>query len=431
MPTLNLELRGAAGRLCDAIESRRLPPELLMEGPAGTGKTFAILLLLHLLSLRMGGLRVLIARKTRKALTESVLVTYEKEVLALTGHGRLAANCRRQQRHSYTYPNGTEWIVGGLDRPEKILSTSYDLAFVNEAIELEETDLETLQSRIGRPDRSHDLNALLLDTNPGDSAHWLKRRVDSGLTPSWKSYHRDNPGLHDGDDWTEAGAKYLARLGRLTASRRRRLLEGLWAVAEGAWFDGFDATTHVSGSAEHDPSRPLVLGLDSGFHTGAVWFQRHGDAVRVVGDLYLSGLPARAAASAVIAHGRSLFGRDADYRWTDPAYKAVTAVGPTVLEEYRAAGLDLDPWPVVRVLDGLALLESLVSISPPSLTIHPRCHHLIEAMANYRRAERQGQWVDRPEDPQHPHEDMVDALRGGLYAELNGRIERTGDPFER
>jgi hypothetical protein len=421
MPTLDLELRGAIGRLCDAIEAGVMPPEVLLVGAAGTGKTWGVLLLLHLLSLRRGGLRILIARKTREALTESVLVTYEQEILPLTGHQHLAEGVQRRVRQSYKYPNGTEWIVGGLDKPTKILSTSYDIAFVNEAIDLTETDWETLQSRIGRPDRSHDLNCLIGDTNPGDGAHWLKARADAGTLVAWQGYHRDNPGLYDGRDWTEAGARYLARLDRLTGSRRKRLLEGLWAAGEGAWFDGFDSTTHVTESADFSPGRPLILALDSGVHTGAVWFQVHDDdRVTVCGDFYAFNRTAYQVGLDVIARGRELFGRDAEFAWTDPAGKAQNPIGPTVLEEYERAGLSLTPWPITTVLDGLAKIESVVSIAPPRLTIHPRCTRLIEAFGNYRRAQRQGQWIDRPEDPQHPHEDLMDALRGGLMAELRG-----------
>jgi hypothetical protein len=29
-----------------------------------------------------------------------------------------------------------------------------------------------------------------------------------------------------------------------------------------------------------------------------------------------------------------------------------------------------------------------------------------------------GQWIDKPMDPQHPHEDLIDSLRGGLLAKF-------------
>jgi hypothetical protein len=431
-PHPTVELRGAVGRLCDGIEAGRLPPEVLLAGAAGTGKTWGILLVLHLLSLRRAGMRILVGRKTRESLTESALVTYEQEVLPITGHRGLASGCMRRVRQSYRYPNGTEWIVGGLDKPSKILSTSYDLAYINEAIELTETDWETLQSRIGRPDRSHGLNCLLGDTNPGDAANWLKTRCDAGRTALWQSFHRDNPGLHDGRDWTEKGRAYLARLERLTGSRRKRLLEGLWAAGEGAWFDGFDSARHVTALAEYDPRLPTFLAVDPGVHTGAVWFQINrwgiGLAVNVFGDFYGFNQPAFAMASVIVARSRDLCGHRLTEALSDPAGDAMNAVGPTVLEEYERAGLPLSGWPVRGVLDGLALVESLVSIEPPRLLVHPRCTHLIEAFGNYVRKQRQGQWIDRPEDPQHPHEDLMDALRGGLMAELGGVGAWADDP---
>ena len=69
--------------------------------------------------------------------------------------------------------------------------------------------------------------------------------------------------------------------------------------------------------------------------------------------------------------------------------------------------------------EGLALLDSFITPAsgPPQLLIHPRCTALIRALEGYHRAKRAGQWQDYPEDPQHPAEDMVDALRG-LLTEL-------------
>ena len=82
---------------------------------------------------------------------------------------------------------------------------------------------------------------------------------------------------------------------------------------------------------------------------------------------------------------------------------------------------------MASVADGLALLDSFASPAegPPRLRVHPRCAATMRAMSNYRRAKRGGQWQDYPEDPQHPHEDLVDALRGGLRdAYPEGRTAR-------
>jgi hypothetical protein len=347
-PTPTVELRGAAGRLWDGIEAGRLPPAVLIDGPAGTGKTLSILLCLHLWSLNRGGLRILVARKTREALTESVLVTYEQQVLPITGHEAIAAGILRRVRQSYRYPNGTEWIVGGLDKPSRILSTSFDLGFVNEAIETTETDWETLDSRIGRPERSHGLNCLLGDTNPGDAAHFLKRKADAGELAHWPSRHPDNPALwsRDNGDWTEAGRSYLARLERLTGSRRKRLLSGMWVAGEGAWFDSFDPELHVGATAEFDPDYPVYEAIDPGVHTGVVWFQadtRWGEPrAWVIGDLYLFDVPAQQAARRIVARRHELVGGAAVESYADPAGKQANAIGPKVYEEYERGGLAVE-----------------------------------------------------------------------------------------
>ena len=142
------------------------------------------------------------------------------------------------------------------------------------------------------------------------------------------------------------------------------------------------------------------------------------ETIHVFADYLAEGRSAEANARAIrdLASDRcqGLF----RHATTDPAGKSRNAIGPTVLAEYARAGLILNPWPHGSVADALALLESFVvpSVGPTQLLVHPRCKALIDAFQGYRRAKRGGQWLDRPEDPQHPHEDLIDALRGGLRA---------------
>jgi hypothetical protein len=193
---------------------------------------------------------------------------------------------------------------------------------------------------------------------------------------------------------------------------------------DGLWFKGFDRVRAVTEAAEYDPGLPVFLAVDSGVFTGAVAFQLPPSAdgrplARVFWDYLKEGTGARENARAIVAalagrHGRRL------RVTTDPAGGARNAIGPTVLGEYHAEGLRAEAWPLGSVADSLALVEALLcpADGPPRLLLHPRCTALADALANYRRAKRQGQWQDHPEDPQHPHEDLVDALRGGLRAEF-------------
>ena len=410
-------------RLKRAIQSGTMGRELLICGPAGTGKTYPILSVLHCLA-REYRLRILFLRATRVSLTESVLVTYEQEILPADGCESICEGAGRSHRHAYDYPNGSEIVVAGLDRnPTRILSTAWDVVFCNEAIELQQEVWETIGTRLARPGRDPRFGWLLGDTNPSHPDHWLKKRLDVGLTAHWETTHEANPVLHDGRHWTERGRAYLATLDRLTGPRRKRLRDGIWAQGEGIWFDTFDADVHVRADwGEFDPRLRTYVSIDSGVWTGAMWFQvcEH-PRIRInVFDDYLSeGLSAERNARAIKAKTDSHAGIRVHRYITDPAGGARNPVGPTVIAEYERAGLvPLDRWPLRPVSDSLELLQSFLGGdgNPPALFIHPRCRHLINALASYHRAKRGGQLMDWPESPMHPSEEGVDSLRGGLCA---------------
>ena len=170
-----------------------MPKELLICGPAGTGKTFPILSVLHCLA-REYPLRILILRATRVSLTESALVTYEQEILPADGCETIADGAGRANRHVYHYPGSSDIVVAGLDRnPTRILSTAWDIIFANEGVELQKEVWETLGSRLNRPGRDPRFGWLLADTNPSYPEHWLKKRCDAGATTMWGHDPRGQP----------------------------------------------------------------------------------------------------------------------------------------------------------------------------------------------------------------------------------------------
>ncbi len=206
--------------------------------------------------------------------------------------------------------------------------------------------------------------------------------------------------------------------------------------SEAAWFPDFTVEAHVSETAEFIHGLDVHLAVDTGVFTGAVFFQvvpadanpGSGDSIHVFADYLSEGKSAEANARALRDIATLRCRGERLKATTDPAGNSRNAVGPTVLAEYARAGLILNPWPLSKVADGLALLDSFVtpSVGSPQLQIHPRCAPLIQAMQCYRRAKRAGQWLDRPDDPQHPYEDLVDALRGGLKAHYPvGRVPKS------
>jgi DNA polymerase III delta prime subunit len=408
-------------RLVEAIEAGTLPKQLLISGPAGTGKTYAILCLLHCLACDYPNLRILFCRQTRVSLTDSVLVTYEQEVLPRDGMERIARGASRLHRHSYSYPNGSEVVLGGLDKPTSVLSQSWDIIFLNEAIEASDESWDALWSRLNRPGRPSWLGFLIGDTNPGHPDHWLKKRAVAGELGYWDSTHKANPALWQDGDWTEVGKAYLGSLAKFKGTPRKRYFEGLWVAGPGAWFESFDSAIHVRSDAEYDPRYAVHLSVDTGVHCGAVLWQVKGegdDAVLTVfGDYYAERVHAYYNANAIIGLLSQLCSGRYDVGRLDPSGESESGFGSiTIQSEFLRAGLRLTPWPRYAGSPGagLTILESFVSADPLRFSVHPRCVHLIDGLANYRRKRRGSQWLDEPDDPQHPYEDLVDPLRSGL-----------------
>jgi hypothetical protein len=261
--------RGAALDLFHCQE-----PEVLLSGPAGTGKSLACLWKLHYLASKVPGLRALMLRKTRESMTESVLVTFERDVLPDTHPAK--AGPHRSGRRSYRYPNGSEIVVSGLrqagrDMTQKVMSTDYDVAYVAEAIELEEAEWEKLTTRLGRGRRLLPFAQLIADTNPDTPRHWLKRRCDAGRTQLMESRHKDNPTLWTGEDWTPDGAAYIAKLDALTGPRKLRLRFGRWVQAEGVVYEGWEPAVHLIDRFAIPPDWPRLWSVDFGYSNPFVW----------------------------------------------------------------------------------------------------------------------------------------------------------------
>jgi hypothetical protein len=201
---------------------------------------------LHLMALLNPGMRGLMVRKTAVSLTSTGLVTFREHVAAAD----IAAGTLKwyggsqQEAASYRYTNGSIIAVGGMDKATRIMSSEYDVVYVQEAIELTETDWEAITTRLRNGKVS--FQQLIADTNPDKPTHWLKQRVDRGTTVKLESRHEDNPRLYNGDGTlTVQGAAYMKNLDNLTGVRHARLRRGLWVAAEGLVYADFDPAVHV------------------------------------------------------------------------------------------------------------------------------------------------------------------------------------------
>lgn len=254
--------RGAAVRVFECQD-----PEVLVSGPAGTGKSRAILEKIHMMCLLNRRLKCLIVRQTHISLASTALATYADHVAIeaiLDGTVTYYGGSPKEPA-GYKYSNGSFIGFAGMDKPTKIMSSEYDIIYVQEAIELSLTGWESLSTR-ARNGRSS-FQQLIADTNPERPTHWLYQRCQLGTTTLIESRHEDNPRLYDdAGNITAEGAVYLARLDNLTGIRKQRLRYGKWVGAEGLIYGDFDMSLHLIDKYPIPQDWPRIWGLDFGWN---------------------------------------------------------------------------------------------------------------------------------------------------------------------
>jgi PBSX family phage terminase large subunit len=258
------ELRGAILELAACTDF-----ECGIDGPAGTGKTFGILYYIHMLLLKYAGAKFLVARKYNTDLAGSAMATYrdnvmdERERVVYFGGNKI-------RPAEFMYPNGSELVVNGLDKPGKVKSMEFDGIYINEATECSLDDIEFCRMRLGRRRKVKlPRKQLIMDFNPDAPTHFLNQRMNEGVTRRIPSRHEDNPFLWDAktQDWTPEGREYIfGILGGLTGVRLARYRYGIWAASENTVFeDSFDRARNVVKRFPIPDSWPRYMSLDFGY----------------------------------------------------------------------------------------------------------------------------------------------------------------------
>lgn len=257
--------RGACKRLFTCKD-----PEVLLSGPAGTGKSRACLEKLNTLALLFPGMRGLIVRKTLASLGSTALVTWRKFIIKEATEANQVEyyGGSAEEAPQYRYSNGSVITIGGLDKATKIMSAEYDVIYVQEAIELTEDDWESLTTRLRN--WRIPFQQLIGDTNPSSNTHWLKKRSELTIL---ESRHEDNPQLFDtAGQVTEKGRVYINKLDKLTGPRRLRLRYGLWVAAEGLVYeDYYDEAIHLIDRFEIPEDWARYWVVDFGYTNPFIW----------------------------------------------------------------------------------------------------------------------------------------------------------------
>lgn len=255
-----------AGRGAAREVFRRREGEVLLSGPAGTGKSRAALEKLLAVMVKYPESKGLIVRKVRSTLGATALDTWRRfvvpEMLAARTMWYFGGSNDRPPH--YELWNGSRILIGGMDDPIKVMSADYDMIYAQEATELRVEDWEALTTRLrnGRVPYQQ----LLADCNPDAPHHWLYQRVQRGKTVMLESRHEDNPVLFDDNGvMTDLGRDYIGKLDDLTGVRRERLRYGRWVAAEGIVYEDWDPAVHLVQPFEIPDSWQRYWAVDFGY----------------------------------------------------------------------------------------------------------------------------------------------------------------------
>ena len=190
----------------------------LLEGPAGTGKSAALLTKSHLFAAHYAKCRILWLRQERRSLTESILAIFEQHIVR--DDPRIVGGANRENRSHYDYPNGSIIVLGGLEDGSKIIGAEYDLVVCFEATEMSAEPVYKMLSRMQRRNpRFTPYSQLIIECNPVAPEHWINQDAAAGRFPRFRSRHEDNPSVTP---------EYLETLRSLPPILRARLYEGRW-----------------------------------------------------------------------------------------------------------------------------------------------------------------------------------------------------------
>lgn len=247
-------LYGGIGDVYARVFDGSMPRETLIYGPARTGKSLGMCLILTMICEEFPGARILMLRKTLNSMRETILVTLEEEALP-SGHPALRAHNRHSPQPMYRFGNGSIIVAGGCNGPadiERIKSSQWDVVYANEATELALNDWEICLTRLSNGALPLG-NFAVSDCNPDGPGHWLNRRslptAGGGEGRMWRVVQLldSNPRFVDQGtgEYTPDGVKYLGVLDGLTGVRLQRLRYGKWIAAEGAIWPEWDRNVHI------------------------------------------------------------------------------------------------------------------------------------------------------------------------------------------
>ena len=221
--------------------------QALVEGPRGSAKSRNFTQFLFNCARHFAGMQILVVRKTRADLADTWCKTFEGEVVPADMKAAVIGDAKATNRTEYTLPNGSAFVLLGLDRPSKHQGANVDVALMEELEELTWGQVQGFLGALRKFTGTIPWQLFIGLTNPGPPKHWANVAAIRGDMRRVVTTHKDNPKWWDkvAQRWTPEGKAYMASLARYTGVQHKRHVLGLWAGAEGTVWENFDESIHV------------------------------------------------------------------------------------------------------------------------------------------------------------------------------------------
>jgi phage terminase large subunit len=399
-------LASAAARACDKSDG---PTAVGYGGARGGGKSHWLLAQMGADDCqRVAGLKCLLLRKVGKANMENF------EDLRRRLFGKLPHEFSAY-RGVLSFANGSRIIAGHFQNEKDIdayLGLEYDVIGIEEATTLSSRKHQDITTccRTSKPNWRPRIYST---TNPGGVGHaWYRAKF---IAPYQRGEERDTrfiPARVTDNRFTNP--EYIRVLSNLGGWQKRAWFEGDWDIAAGQFFTTFRRDVHVIEDFDDSRAREWFCALDYGFthytvallgctdcdgnvfvvdeHAQRLWLpERHSAGIQAMlarhqvrlGFGVRGGVPRLSmrtpqepmtrplelADLARFVAGSDVFSRQSD--------------GTTVAEQYRRAGIRLNPANMDRINGWAEILSRLGDTDAgirPRLFIHSRCARLIESL---------------------------------------------------
>lgn len=280
---------------------------VMLYGGSRSGKTFILVYAVVMRALKEPNSRHIILRKNFNHAKRSIWLDTLPKVLNIAFNG-LRPN-QNKTDYYYTFHNGSEIWVGGLDdkeRVEKILGNEYSTIYFNECSQLDYASVQLARTRLAQ--KNGLVKKTYYDENPPTKSHWSYWLFEKKLDPLADEPVQEPENyasmlMNPQDNMANIDDEYLKLLSAMPERERNRFLLGLFNdESDGQVYYSFRREDHVT-EIERDYGS-LFIGMDFNvMPMTAVIFQMVNNVFEVLDEVYLENSDTYKMASELIRKG--------------------------------------------------------------------------------------------------------------------------------